>query len=264
MWACLVACPVGEITSFVVDSSPSRKSIFVLLYIIIFPNIRNSTINREFPQELFWMTLRHRGKQSNLWRQTGQPEMTPSVAFRVKSQKSQSRNSEFPHASASPLLFFQAHTFANFEPKGPNRTSPALLPPARFFWSTVLLPRALALASARVHQLGAHPATGGTRKLSAAGVQLYAIPNLQSAEMSPCASARSRATIASRSLISWALVRRVRSHPLFAQLCKLIFRPFDEPQKGANFASECGFLRKCGHFSAGDRAQLVSKWPRRT
>ena len=88
---------------------------------------------------------------------------------------------------------------------------PTLLPPARFFWSTVLLPRALALASARVHQLGAHPATGGTRKLSAAGVQLYAIPNLQSAEMSPCASARSRATIASRSLISWALVRRVLS-----------------------------------------------------
>jgi hypothetical protein len=28
MWACLVACPVHEITSFVVDSSRSRKSVF--------------------------------------------------------------------------------------------------------------------------------------------------------------------------------------------------------------------------------------------
>ena len=27
MWACLVACPVNEITSFVVDSSRSRKSV---------------------------------------------------------------------------------------------------------------------------------------------------------------------------------------------------------------------------------------------
>jgi len=30
MWACLVACPVHEITSFVVDSSRSRKSVFQL------------------------------------------------------------------------------------------------------------------------------------------------------------------------------------------------------------------------------------------
>jgi hypothetical protein len=30
MWACLVACPVNEITSFVVDSSRSRKSVFQL------------------------------------------------------------------------------------------------------------------------------------------------------------------------------------------------------------------------------------------
>jgi hypothetical protein len=30
MWVCLVACPVHEITSFVVDSSRSRKSVFQL------------------------------------------------------------------------------------------------------------------------------------------------------------------------------------------------------------------------------------------
>ena len=30
IWACLVACPVHEITSFVVDSSRSRKSVFQL------------------------------------------------------------------------------------------------------------------------------------------------------------------------------------------------------------------------------------------
>jgi len=29
MWACLVACPVSEITSFVADSSRSRKSVIV-------------------------------------------------------------------------------------------------------------------------------------------------------------------------------------------------------------------------------------------
>src|SRR5207302_1903063 len=50
-----------------------------------------------------------------------------------------------------------------------------LLPPARFSWSTVLLPHALILASACVHQLGAHPATGGTRKLSAPG-PVHSIP----------------------------------------------------------------------------------------
>jgi hypothetical protein len=43
------------------------------------------------------------------------------------------------------------------------------LPPARFSWSTVLLPHALILASACGHQLGAHPAKGGTRKLSVPG-----------------------------------------------------------------------------------------------
>src|ERR1017187_5346888 len=53
MWACLVACPVNEITSFVVDSSRSRKSVVVLLYIVFFPNVRNCITNREFPQELF-------------------------------------------------------------------------------------------------------------------------------------------------------------------------------------------------------------------
>jgi len=37
MWACLVACPVNEITSFVVDSSRSRKSVIILVYIISFP-----------------------------------------------------------------------------------------------------------------------------------------------------------------------------------------------------------------------------------
>ena len=84
MWACLEPCPVSKITSFGLDSSRSRKSVFVLVYIVFFRNIRDSTTNREFPQELFWMTLRNRGRQSNLWRQTGQPEMTPSVAFRVK------------------------------------------------------------------------------------------------------------------------------------------------------------------------------------
>src|SRR5437879_5433878 len=50
-----------------------------------------------------------------------------------------------------------------------------LLPPARFSWSTVLLPHALILASACVHQLGAHPATGGTRKLSVPG-RVHSIP----------------------------------------------------------------------------------------
>ena len=38
----------------------------------------------------------------------------------------------------------------------------------------------------------------------------------------------------------------------------------DKPQKGANLASECGFSRKCAHFSAKARAKSVSQWSRRT
>ena len=83
-WACLESCPLNEITSFELDSSRSRKAVVVLVYIVFFPNVRNCITNREFPQELFWMTLRNHGNQSNLWPHTGQPEITPSVAFRVK------------------------------------------------------------------------------------------------------------------------------------------------------------------------------------
>lgn len=46
---------------------------------------------------------------------------------------------------------------------------PSPLPPARFSWSTVLLPHALVLASACGHPRGAHPAQGGTRKPSVPG-----------------------------------------------------------------------------------------------
>jgi nitrate reductase beta subunit len=40
MWACLVACPVSEITSFVADSSRSRKSVFGLDHIGILRVVR--------------------------------------------------------------------------------------------------------------------------------------------------------------------------------------------------------------------------------
>jgi hypothetical protein len=46
---------------------------------------------------------------------------------------------------------------------------PALAPSGSVSWSTVLLPHAPILASACVHQFCAHPACGGTRKLSVPG-----------------------------------------------------------------------------------------------
>src|SRR4051794_38001751 len=49
------------------------------------------------------------------------------------------------------------------------------LPPARFCWSTLPLPRALALASACVHPRCAHPTSGGTRKLSVPG-RVHSVP----------------------------------------------------------------------------------------
>ncbi len=46
IWACLVACPVHEITSFVVDSSRSRNSVlnYFLCYIRIFLDIPDATM----------------------------------------------------------------------------------------------------------------------------------------------------------------------------------------------------------------------------
>lgn len=61
------------------------------------------------------------------------------------------------------------------EPKGADWTSPAQLPPARFCWSTVVLSRVLALASARAHPPSAHPAFGGTRKPSVPG-RVHSVP----------------------------------------------------------------------------------------
>ena len=37
MWACLEPCPVSKITSFGLDSSRSRKSVVVLVYMVSFP-----------------------------------------------------------------------------------------------------------------------------------------------------------------------------------------------------------------------------------
>ena len=79
------------------------------------------------------------------------------------------RGDPFSQPSGSSAFWADVLADPHFEPKGADRTSPALLPPARFFWSTILLPHALVLASACVHQLCAHPATGGTRKLSVPG-----------------------------------------------------------------------------------------------
>jgi hypothetical protein len=62
--------------------------------------------------------------------------------------------------------------------------APALLPPARFSWSTILLPHAPVLASACVHQLGAHPATGGTRKLSVPG-RVHSMPKSCGSQKAP-------------------------------------------------------------------------------
>src|SRR5438874_1039530 len=44
-----------------------------------------------------------------------------------------------------------------------------MLPPARFSWSTVLLPHVRVLTSLCVHRLCAHPAAGGARKPSVPG-----------------------------------------------------------------------------------------------
>src|SRR5437016_4099583 len=66
------------------------------------------------------------------------------------------RDDPFSQPSGSSAFWAYVLAESNFEPKGADRTSPALLPPARFSWSTVLLPHGLVLASACVHQPCAH------------------------------------------------------------------------------------------------------------
>ena len=83
MRACSKRCLLIKMPVLEWTAAEARKSIDGSCLHYFFPNVRNCITNREFPQELFWMTLRNHGKQSNFWRQTGQPEMTPSVAFRV-------------------------------------------------------------------------------------------------------------------------------------------------------------------------------------
>jgi len=55
------------------------------------------------------------------------------------------RDDPFSQPSGSSAFWADVLAESNFEPKGADRTSPALLPPARFSWSTVLLPHALVL-----------------------------------------------------------------------------------------------------------------------
>jgi hypothetical protein len=45
MWACLVACPVSEITSFVADSSRSRKFVIIFWFPYLF--FENGSIETE-------------------------------------------------------------------------------------------------------------------------------------------------------------------------------------------------------------------------
>ncbi len=52
---------------------------------------------------------------------------------------------------------------------------PALAPFGSVSWPTVLLPRAPIAPSACAHQFCAHPACGGTRKLSAPG-RVHSVP----------------------------------------------------------------------------------------
>src|ERR1035441_9477016 len=50
MWACLVACPVNEITSFVVDSSRSRKSVFDFFLHLFWNVLTNNPVLRPSPE----------------------------------------------------------------------------------------------------------------------------------------------------------------------------------------------------------------------
>jgi len=85
------------------------------------------------------------------------------------------RGDPFSQPSGSSAFWADVLAEPHFEPKGAGGTSPARLPPARFSWSTVLLPHASVLASVCVHQRCAHPATGGTRKRSVPG-RVHSIP----------------------------------------------------------------------------------------
>jgi len=81
-----------------------------------------------------------------------------------------------PFSQPSGSSAFLADALAGLirtERSGPDVSCPA--PSGSFSWSTVLLPHVLVLASACVHQLCAHPATGGTRKLSVPG-RVHSIP----------------------------------------------------------------------------------------
>ena len=85
------------------------------------------------------------------------------------------RGDPFSQPSGSSAFWADVLAEPHFEPKGAGGTSPARLPPARFSWSTVLLPHVSVLASVCVHQRCAHPATGGTRKRSVPG-RVHSIP----------------------------------------------------------------------------------------
>jgi len=95
------------------------------------------------------------------------------------------RGDPFSQPSGSSAFLADALVSPEFEPKGADGIAPALLPPARFSWSTILLPHALVLASACVHQRCAQTGdwnprcahqTSGMRRITVENLRLDPFP----------------------------------------------------------------------------------------
>src|SRR5271166_4923769 len=87
-------------------------------------------------------------------------------SFRLMIPDLPQRGDPFSHPSGSSASLADVLVGPLSTRKEPAGLLRSELPPARFSWSTVLLPHAPILASACVHPLCAHPATGGSRKRS--------------------------------------------------------------------------------------------------
>jgi hypothetical protein len=88
------------------------------------------------------------------------------------------RGNPFSQPSGSSNILSRCLPCPTFEPKGADRNSPALLPPARFCWSTVSITTRVSLGKRARHQLFAHPEIIRSQKTFSAGPRSFSSKEL--------------------------------------------------------------------------------------
>ena len=83
------------------------------------------------------------------------------------------RGDPFSQPSGSSNVLSRCLPGPTFEPKGADRNSPALLPPARFSWSTASITTRVSLGKRARHQLCAHPEIIRGQKTFSAGPRSF-------------------------------------------------------------------------------------------